>query len=112
MRDWTPPAGTACPPTPTATPPARPCWWRPDGRDGVATRFLSDAERASLETWPAEISHTDLVAHFTLDVADVRWLARQRSPANRLGLSVQLTGLRYLLSLIHISEPTRLGMIS
>ena len=62
----------------------------------MATRFLSDAERASLETWPAEISHTDLVAHFTLDVADVRWLARQRSPANRLGLSVQLTGLRYL----------------
>ena len=62
----------------------------------MATRFLSDAERASLETWPAEISHTDLVAHFTLDVADVRWLGRQRSPANRLGLSVQLTGLRYL----------------
>ncbi len=62
----------------------------------MATRFLSDAERAALETWPIEISHTDLVAYFTLDVADVRWLARQRSPANRLGLSVQLTGLRYL----------------
>jgi len=57
----------------------------------VATRVLSDAELEQLASWPSEVAHSDLVAHFTVSVEDLRWLRSFRfSAAVRLGMTVQL----------------------
>ncbi len=63
----------------------------------VGHRWLSEAEREQLTSWPAEIPHSDLAAYFTLVVDDVRWLRGLRvSDAVRLALAVQLGALGYL----------------
>jgi TnpA family transposase len=62
----------------------------------VAPRVLSDADLEALTSWPPEVAHSDLVAYFTLDVGDLRWVRSHRGAAARLGLSVQLCGLRFL----------------
>lgn len=62
----------------------------------MPTRLLSDVEIEQLTTWPPEVPHSDLVAFFTLGVDDLRWTRSHRGAANRLGLSVQLCGLRFL----------------
>jgi len=63
----------------------------------VATRVLSDAELEQLASWPSEVAHSDLIAHFTVSVEDLRWLRSFRfSAAVRLGMTVQLCALRFL----------------
>jgi TnpA family transposase len=57
---------------------------------------LSDAEHEALTSWPVEVAHSDLVEYFTLDVDDLRWVRSHRGSATRLGLAVQLCGLRFL----------------
>jgi len=57
---------------------------------------LSDADLESLTSWPPEVAHSDLVEYFTLDVGDLRWVRSHRGAAARLGLAVQLCGLRFL----------------
>ncbi len=62
----------------------------------MPTRSLSDAEVERLTTWPPEVAHSDLVAHFTLALDDLRWVGSFRGAGNRLGLAVQLCGLTFL----------------
>jgi hypothetical protein len=65
----------------------------------VATRVLSDAELEQLASWPPEVARSDLAAYFTLSLDDLRWARSFRSPraaADRLGLAVQLSALRFL----------------
>jgi hypothetical protein len=62
----------------------------------LPTPSLSDAEVERLTTWPAEVPHSDLVAHFTLPLDDLRWVRSFRGSANRLALAVQLCGLGFL----------------
>ncbi|MGH9223775.1 MAG: DUF4158 domain-containing protein, partial [Acidimicrobiales bacterium] len=62
----------------------------------AAGSFLSDDEARELPTWPPEAARSDLAAHFQLSVADRRWLRSHRGAAERIGLAVQLCGLRYL----------------
>lgn len=62
----------------------------------MAPRVLSDAELEALTSWPSEVAHSDLVEYFTLDVDDLRWVRSHRGAASRLGLAVQLCGLRFL----------------
>jgi TnpA family transposase len=62
----------------------------------VPVRPLSDAEIERLTTWPPEVAHSDLAAHFTLGVDDLRWVRSFRGAGNRLALAVQLCGLTYL----------------
>lgn len=58
--------------------------------------MLSDAELEALTSWPPEVAHSELVEYFTLDVDDLRWARSHRGAATRLGLAVQLCGLRFL----------------
>ena len=62
----------------------------------MAPRALSDADLETLRSWPPEVAHSDLVEYFTLDVDDLRWVRSHRGAATRLGLAVQLCGLRFL----------------
>jgi hypothetical protein len=62
----------------------------------VPTGFLSDAERARLDGFPAQIVPADIETHFTLSRADRRQIPRTASPANRLGFALQLGALRFL----------------
>ena len=62
----------------------------------MAPRALSDADLEALRSWPPEVAHSDLVEYFTLDVDDLRWVRSHRGAATRLGLAVQLCGLRFL----------------
>src|SRR5665648_1110275 len=56
-----------------------------------------------------EIDEVHVSVVFTYDMKHAEWLAMQwRS----VGVPVKMGGPAYNLSLIHISEPTRLGMIS
>ena len=62
----------------------------------MASRVLSNAELEALTSWPAALSHSDLVEYFTLDIDDLRWARSHRGSATRIGLAVQLCGLRFL----------------
>jgi hypothetical protein len=62
----------------------------------VAGKVLSDEETERLGSWPPEVARSDLVAHFTLSVEDRRWVRSHRGAAERIGLAVQLCGLRYV----------------
>ena len=58
---------------------------------------LSAADRAQLTGWPAEIGHSDLAAHFSLTVEDLRWLRSLRvAPHVRLAIAVQYCALPFL----------------
>src|SRR3954453_14341574 len=70
----------------------------------MATRFLTDADRAALDGWPPEIDHGDLAAHFTLSIDDVRWIRQRRQPATRLAMGVSIGALSWL---GHLPDPTR-----
>lgn len=62
----------------------------------MAPRVLSDAELEALTSWPSAVAHSDLVEYFTLDVDDPRWARSHRGSPTRIGLAVQLCGLRFL----------------
>ena len=62
----------------------------------MPTRFLSDADREALSTWPRDIARSDLVAYFDLDPNDIRWIREHRTEANQLALALQLTALPFL----------------
>jgi hypothetical protein len=62
----------------------------------VPTGFLSDAERARLDSFPAQVLPGDIETHFTLSRADRRQVPTTASPANRLGFALQLGALRFL----------------
>lgn len=59
-------------------------------------RFLSDADRARLSTFPAEVSEDDLAAYFTLSPDDHALVRRRRGEHNRLGFALQFCTLRFL----------------
>lgn len=60
----------------------------------MPSRFLTDAERARLGRYPADVPIEDLIAHFTLTAADLTQVRERRGDANRLGFSLQLGALR------------------
>ncbi len=62
----------------------------------VAGKVFSDEEAEQLSSWPPEVARSDLVAHFTLSIDDLRWVRSHRGAAERIGLAVQLCGLGYL----------------
>jgi hypothetical protein len=62
----------------------------------MPSRSLSDTEIERLTTWPAEVARSDVVAFFTLNLDDLRWVRSHRGAANRLGLAVQLCALAFL----------------
>ncbi len=62
----------------------------------MAAKALPDDELEQLSTWPPEVARSDLAAHFTLSVEDLRWIRSHRGAAERIGLAVQLVGLGFL----------------
>lgn len=62
----------------------------------MPVRFLSDADRDRLSTFPPEVAEEDLVAHFTLSPDDQAIVRRRRREHNRLGFALQLCTLRFL----------------
>lgn len=73
----------------------------------MATRFLTEVDRAALDGWPAAIDHGDLAAHFTLSIDDVRWIRQRRQPGTRLAVGVSIGALSWL---GHLPDPTRAPM--
>ena len=59
-------------------------------------RFLSDADRARLSTFPKEATEEDLIAYFTLSADDLTIIRRWRGEHNRFGFALQLCTLRFL----------------
>jgi hypothetical protein len=62
----------------------------------VASGVLSDDELEQLSSWPPEVARSDLAAHFTLSLDDLRWLRSHRGAIERVGLAVQIRGLGFL----------------
>ncbi len=62
----------------------------------MPVRSLSVAEVERLTTWPPDVARSDLAAHFTVGVDDLRWVRSFRGAGNRLGVAVQLCGLSFL----------------
>ena len=62
----------------------------------MPVRLFTDAERERLNRFPRDVPPGDVLTFFTLSDADLELLADRRGDQNRLGLSVQLTALRYL----------------
>jgi Domain of unknown function (DUF4158) len=62
----------------------------------VATGGLPAEELQRLSTWPAEVARSDLAAHFTFSLEDLRWVRSHRGAVERIGLAVQLAALRFL----------------
>ena len=60
----------------------------------MPVQFLSEADRARLTRFPAEIAPDDLVAFFTLSESDLVQVQAHRGDANRLGFSLQIAALR------------------
>ena len=58
--------------------------------------FLSEAERLRLNSFPADLSANDLIAHFTLTDSDFRQIPKSSTPPNQLGFALQLLLLRFL----------------
>jgi Domain of unknown function (DUF4158) len=58
--------------------------------------IFTEAERATLYTFPAEITHADLITFFTLSEADKAQLPIYSAPYNRLGFALQLCTLRFM----------------
>src|SRR4029453_12502061 len=58
--------------------------------------FLTPAERARLNGFPASIPDEDLRVFFTLSEADIEEVQKQRGAHNQLGFALQLCALRYL----------------
>lgn len=62
----------------------------------MPARFLNEAERQSLDEFPATIEAQDVITHFFLSPRDREEIVLQRGEANRLGFALLLCGLRYL----------------
>lgn len=62
----------------------------------MATDGLPTEELQRLSTWPAEVARSDLAAHFTFSLVDLRWVRSHRGAVERIGLAVQLAALRFL----------------
>jgi hypothetical protein len=62
----------------------------------VPIGFLSDAERERLDNFPAQVVPGYIETYFTLCCVDRRQVPRTASPANPLGLALQLGALRFL----------------
>lgn len=62
----------------------------------MPARFLTDADRARLSTYPAEITADELNAHFTITADELVLVRRHRGEGNRLGFGLQLGTLRFL----------------
>ena len=63
----------------------------------MPVRAVSAAQQARLSSWPQEIAHSDLAAHFTLTLDDLRWLRALRVPPHvRLALAVLYRALPFL----------------
>lgn len=62
----------------------------------MPVRFLSDAERARLSSFPDEIAPDDLNTYFTLSTADSEHVQLHHRTTTRLGVALQLCALRYL----------------
>lgn len=58
--------------------------------------FLTAADRARLNRFPAQIPHEDLSAFFLLSEADHETINQHREAHTRLGFALQLCALRYL----------------
>lgn len=59
-------------------------------------RFLNRAERQQLSRFPDEVTEADCIVYFTLTPADKEFIESRRGNANRLGVALLLSGLRYL----------------
>ncbi|MEA2232866.1 MAG: hypothetical protein QOD83_2682 [Solirubrobacteraceae bacterium] len=57
---------------------------------------MPSEELKRLSNWPGEVARSDLAAHFTLSLEDLRWLRSHRGAGERIGLAVQLAALRFL----------------
>lgn len=62
----------------------------------MPVEFLTEAERARLQSFPQEIPGRDLRLHFGLSDKDLVEVHRQRGETNRLGFALHLCALRYL----------------
>jgi TnpA family transposase len=62
----------------------------------MPSRFLSKAERARLNRFPAEVSDNDCIVYFTLTPADLNCIKQRRGEENHLGFALLLCSLRYL----------------
>jgi TnpA family transposase len=58
--------------------------------------IFTEAQRATLDTFPAEITHEDLITFFTLSEADKAQIPIYSAPHNRLGFALQLCTLRFM----------------
>jgi TnpA family transposase len=78
-------------------------------------RILTDEQRLWLTTIPPDLSQKELVRYYTLSPDDIAFIQRHYKDENRLGIAVQLCGLRYpgrrLVDLLPIPEPV-LGYIA
>ena len=54
----------------------------------MAGKVLSDDELEQLSAWPPEVARSDLAAHFTLSLDDLRWIRSHRGAVERIGLAV------------------------
>jgi hypothetical protein len=61
----------------------------------VPVRFLTDAERERLSSFPKEVPLEDLYGYFTLSGPDRRAVLRANSPVNRLGFALALCAVRH-----------------
>lgn len=62
----------------------------------MPVNWLTEAERARLNRFPAEIPEADVIAFFTLSEGDQELIKERSSAALRLGFALQLSALRYL----------------
>ncbi len=62
----------------------------------MPARFLTDAERHRLSSFPLEIPIEDLIAYYTLLEADLEMVRDRRGDHNLLGYGLALGTLRYL----------------
>lgn len=62
----------------------------------MPSRFLTNAEKERLESFPAEINEVDKTAFFTLTDYDLALINRRTGEQNRLGLAILLCCLRFL----------------
>ncbi len=54
----------------------------------MPSRFLTNAEKERLESFPAEINEVDKTAFFTLTDSDLALINRRTGEQNRLGFAI------------------------
>lgn len=62
----------------------------------MPSRFLTNAEKERLESFPTEINEVDKTAFFTLTDNDLALINRRTGEQNRLGFAILLCSLRFL----------------